>query len=82
MKITWPDLELPPINLWNVPRQFYIQGVDMDENYVTIHKSELDAFKAHDKLLKALFECGVSATQVYKDAVYTLRENEKFEGLL
>ena len=22
-KIEWPDLELPPINLWNVPKQFY-----------------------------------------------------------
>ena len=79
--LTWSDLELPPINLWNVPKQFYIKGIDMEDNYVTIHKSELEAFQAHDKLLKALFENGVTATQVYMDALHTLRENEMMEGL-
>jgi hypothetical protein len=79
--LTWSDLELPPINLWNVPKQFYIKGIDMEDNYVTIHKSELEAFQAHDKLLKALFENGVTATQVYMDALVTLRENEMMEGL-
>ena len=79
--LTWSDLELPPINLWNVPKQFYIKGIDMEDNYVTIHKSELEAFQAHDKLLKALFENGVTATQVYTDALVTLRENEMMEGL-
>jgi hypothetical protein len=79
--LTWPDLILPPINLYNVPKQFYIKGIDMEDNYVTIHKSELEAFQAHDKLLKALFENGVTATQVYMDALVTLRENEMMEGL-
>ncbi len=79
--LTWPDLTLPPINLYNVPKQFYIKGIDMEDNYVTIHKSELEAFQAHDKLLKALFENGVTSTQVYMDALVTLRENEMMEGL-
>ena len=79
--LTWNDLILPPINLYNVPKQFYIKGIDMEDNYVTIHRSELEAYQAHDKLLKALFENGVAATQVYIEALRTLRENEMMEGL-
>ena len=80
--LTWSDLELPPINLWNVPKQFYIKGIDMEDNYVTIHKSELEAFQAHDKLLKALFESGLAANIIYVEALKKLRQNEAVEHML
>ena len=80
--LTWSDLELPPINLWNVPKQFYIKGFDMEDNYVTIHKSELEAFQAHDRLLKALFESGLAANIIYVEAIKLLREQEAMEHML
>ena len=80
--LTWPDLILPPINLYNVPKQFYIKGFDMEDNYVTIHKSELEAFQAHDRLLKALFESGLAANIIYVEAIKLLREQEVMEHML
>lgn len=27
--LEWPDLTLPPINLWNVPKQFWIDNMSL-----------------------------------------------------
>jgi hypothetical protein len=29
MKIEWSDLTLPPINLWNAPKQFWIDNMSL-----------------------------------------------------
>lgn len=49
--LEWPDLTLPPINLWNVPTQFWIDNMpltekDLNEKLKTL--SEIDLMEILD----------------------------------
>jgi hypothetical protein len=38
--INWPDLKLPPINLWNAPSQ----------NYIIFHRTKSENFQSFNTL--------------------------------
>lgn len=82
LSVSWADLTLPPINLWNAPKQFYIKGIDMEDNYVTLHKSEVEAFMAHDRFLKALFDCNVVQWEGYTRACALMKEHLIYHRLV
>jgi uncharacterized membrane protein len=57
--ICWPDLELPPINLWSLPNfKGYYMKIETGKSYLTRSGMVVTVVDLHNEHLVAITNCG------------------------
>jgi hypothetical protein len=71
MSINWPELDLPPINLWNIWKLNKGKNVSIGEttDCVAISKKDYEQLLDDQMFLNCLRVCGVDNWEWYDEAV-------------